>query len=796
MKKYKILLSALFILVVIFYGAYQIFFRLAVPQYTGKIVVAGLKSNVEVRTDDYGIPHVFAESARDLFFAQGYLTARERLFQMELTRLACRGELSTLFGEQTVEKDKFLKTVGLHRLAKEGYRAMSEPSRAIVDAYVAGINAFIDGRQPLAREFVMLRAKPAHWTGEDCVATALLMGLSLTRSLYADLVLYRVGEHAGQAVAHLIAPSYPDFAPTLTGKRLSPVPRGLLKSRFHRFASPDLEMGAAVKLFPQEIAASNWMIFSGDRTESGQALFAGSPDLKPTLPALFYMMRIKGGGYDVAGGTLPGIPGIGPLGYNGEIAWSAVNGRGDELDYFVEKVNPDNPGQYLTEEGYRDFTIINETLRIKSKGGIREEIYPVKFSRHGPIISAVMPMAPSDCAMKWAAFDNACTDIQGLLDLNRAKNFGEFRAALSKVRTINLGMGYADGKGNIGWQFTASAPERRNGDGTFPVPGWTGEYAWTGYVPYEDLPYDYNPPSGYVASFNHEPGNASYHLTNYYLFERAIRFEEIMKARQGTKLGLKDLKELQLDTVSVVAERWVPLILKACDGAFHRYTHLFEGWNFSSDMQSPAAALFNAFYAFMMKNTLADEVGEKIWEEGLSQSYLLYIPDLVLARMAHTPDHELYDDINTAQTKENRDDVIRKSMQDAIAQLSALQGKNPDKWRWGRGHRMFFEHPLGSRLGFLNLAPIATHGDHFTINSGFWELGNPFKMDSGGVIRIIVDFADPENSTIVSPPGQSGHYKSRHYDDLAKFWAAGGQVPLRFASGKGLDKVLTLEPGR
>jgi len=316
-------------------------------------------------------------------------------------------------------------------------------------------------------------------------------------------------------------------------------------------------------------------------------------------------------------------------------------------------------------------------------------------------------------------------------------------------------------------------------------------------VPYEALPYDYNPASGYVASFNNEPGNVSYHLTNYYLFERAIRFDNIMKQRKGKKVGLQELNDMQLDTVSVVAERWVPLLLNACgDGEFRKYTGLLKDWDFSSHIDSPAAALFNAFYAHMMRNTLVDETGGKLWHEGLGQSYLLYIPDLVLTRIAHTPDHELYNDIATRDVRESRDDIIRKSMRDAVEQLSASQGKNPGKWRWGRGHRMIFEHPLGSKLGFLSLAPIPTFGDHFTINSGFWELANPFKMDSGGVIRIVVDFADPENSTIISPPGQSGHYKSRHYDDLAQLWAGGGQIPLRFMSGKDLARVLMLEPGR
>ncbi len=461
----------------------------------------------------------------------------------------------------------------------------------------------------------------------------------------------------------------------------------------------------------------------------------------------------------------------------------------------MEKINPENPNQYLTPQGYREFTVIEETLRIKTKQGIREEKYPVRISRHGPMISQVMQMAPSNCAMKWAAFENPAIDIEGLLGLCRAKNFREFRRALGRVKNNNLGIGYADKEGNIGWQFTASAPIRKNHDGTFPVPGWVDDYEWTGYVPYEKLPYDYNPPAGFIASFNNDPGSAPYHLTNYYLFERATRFAEIMKEREGRPVDAAEVMSMQLDTVSIVAKRWTPLIMKACEAPeFAKYTALFKNWNHSVDIDSAAGTLFNAFYSAFLKNTLADEAGDKLWRDGLSQSYLLYVPDLALAKIAQTADHPLYDDKTTADKKESRDDIIRKSMGEATAQLKETLGRNPKKWKWGRVHKMYFEHPLGSKLSFFNLKPIPTNGEHHTINSGFWEINNPFKMDSGGVIRMMVDFSEPEKATIISPPGQSGAYTSPHYDDLAQLWADGGQVPIRFFSANEISRVMVLEP--
>ena len=794
----KKILASVIIITALFVIAFQIFFRLPLPGYNGTVMMQGLSAPVEVKTDRYGIPHIFAENERDLFFAQGFITARERMFQMDITRLAGRGELSSLFGEVTRDKDIFLKTVGFHRRARAGYRSLSAEGRQVIDSYTAGINQYLGTVKQLPREYIILGARPQPWAPEDCVATALLMSYSLTRSKKVDLAMYRVGETAGTDVLDRLLPSYPDFAPTLTGKRKSPKKRKTYRDIFQKFTAGDY---MDKLLFPSDVTgfpASNWMIFSGRLTKSGKPLFSGSPDLKPTLPALFYIMHLKGGRYNVAGGNLPGTPGIGPLGYNGHIAWSAVNGRGDELDYFVEKLNPRNRDQYLTERGYRNFRIIEETLRIKTDAGIKEEKISVRISRHGPIISDVLPAAPKNCAMQWVALRRPCTEIDGLLLMNRAKNFSEFRNALSRILTMNLCLGYADRNGNIGWQFTASPPIRKRGDGSLPVPGWNGKYEWTGYVPFKRVPYDYNPVKGYTASFNNDPGNADYHLTRYYLFERAIRFREIMRQRGREKLSPDDIRKLQLDTVSVVAKRWVPLIQKACADIedMKPYTSLFNGWEYSIDTGSSAATLFNTFYALMLKNTFQDEVGEKIWKEELSQSYLYYIPDLAVTKIIRQPHDILFDDRTTDDKIESRDDIIRKSMKEAVASLTERLGKNPRRWKWGKVHRMYFEHPLGSKLTFLNLRDFPTHGSHHTICSGFWEINNPYKMDAGGVIRMVIDFAEPGNSTIISPPGQSGQYMSRHYNDMAQMWADGKQVPINFTDTAGLKHSLMLVPDK
>ncbi len=794
MRTFKYMLVILACFAVLLITASRIFFHLPQPKYEGSIDLEGLSTDVRVRFDAYGVPHIFAENDQDLMFAQGYITARERMFQMDMARLAGRGELSSLFGEVTLSSDQFMKTVGFYRLARAEYAQLPEECKDIIGAYTRGVNAYIETVKHLPREYVFLRSQPEPWVPEDTVVCGTLMAFSLTRSKKTELVLYRIGENTNSETLQHFIPSPPDFAPTVSGpaaaKGTAPPQSAFFRFPSGRFDDRFIQAPSG----PPDIAASNWMIYSGSRTTTRAPIFTGSPDLKPRIPALFYVVRLKSDTYDVIGGSIPGTPGVSAVGFNGKIAWSAVNGRVDELDYFIEKPNPKNPDQYLTENGYVDFEIVEETLKIKTAAGIREEPFTVKISRHGPIISDVMPLAPENAAMKWVGMEPTGL-FPAFVELNRATTFEEFRSALSLIRSPTLNVGYADAKGNIGYQYAASPPVRPKGTGALPVPGWTGEYEWQGTIPFERLPYDLNPAKGYLASFNNPAKETDYHMTNYYLYERALRFEEV--AEDLGDLTLEEARDLQLDVVSVVAKRWIPHALRACKDRddLAESLKLFDGWDHAIRTESPAATLFNAFYFRLMENSFADEVGVPLWTEHLSQSYIIYVPDLLLLRIADEAEHILFDNILTTGVRETRDEVIRTSMEQAVEELTQRLGADPQGWTWGKVHRMTFKHPMGDKMGFFNLRPIPTEGDTFTINAGMWNNTKPYEMESGGVIRLVVDFSDIENSTIICPPGQSGHYKSPHYDDLAEMWAEGGQIPMHFTSAQELPRLLVLEGG-
>ena len=793
MRPRKILLvlgAAIVVAAVGLAGAWEIFFRMTVPGYEGELTLPGLQAEVRVKADDYGFPHIFAENEHDLFYAQGWLTARERLFQMETTRLAGRGELSSLFGEATLNRDRFLKTVGFQRLAKTEYQRTSKEVKAVIEAYVRGVNDYIGNMEQRPREFVILGADPGFWTPEDTIATGLLMAYGLTRSKKTDLILYQAGLAMGEELLEFLIPVFPAFAPTVsptTEEPARPEP-----TQFFRF-SPALSQLEVRDLAGLGFSASNWMIFGGTRTITGAPILSGSPDLEPGLPALFHVVRLKGGRFDLMGGALPGTPAVNAVGFNGRIAWSTVNGRGDELDYFVEKVNPDDPDQYLTPDGWKDFELVRETLRTKAGDGFREEELIVKISRHGPIISDVMPLAPENCAMQWVGADFAGV-FEGLFRVSLARDFDDFRKGASYIRSPSLNLGYADVDGHIGYQYTGRPPVRRGGGGVLPRPGWSGDYDWEGYVPFDDLPWDLDPEQGYLASFNNEARRTEFHMTNFYLFERALRFEEIIKGVD--KVTLEEVRNLQLDTVSPAAQRWTPLAIRAAASSTDvKSASLFEGWDYSMDYGSSAATLFNAFLFELMARTFEDQVGEELWHKELAHPYISYVLDSALIKMKDLPDHEFWDDIRTPEVRETRDDILAGSLAAAVDVLESRYGTDPASWAWGKVHQMTFEHPLGSKLAFLNLDPIPTAGDGQTINAGMWDHESPFDFKSGGVIRMVVDFAALENSTIINPPGQSGHYKSRHYDDQATPWAEGRQLPMRFYSADELKRTLILKPG-
>ena len=788
---------AIFAILAVLILSIYIYFKLAVPDYNGTLDISGLKDEVEVRTDDRGIPHIVAGNDWDLFFAQGYITARERMFQMDTTRLAGRGELSMLFGETTVKTDRYFKTLGFYRAAEEEYKRLTPETKTAVDAYTAGVNEYIKTVKRLPREYAILGSKPRAWKPADCVVGALLMSYRLNAPRAIKPLLTMIDSHRGRDMLNRLLPWIPAGAPMISATSETAV-RSIagagIPERSVRDRSPISSVEDLYSPVPLRMRASNWMIFAGSKTATGKPVFTGSPDLEAVIPSLFYLVHLKNATYDVIGGSIAGLPGVHAAGFNGKFAWSITVGNGDNTDFFVEKLNPAVPDQYLTETGYRNFTIVEEVIKIKSGDTFKEEKIRIKISRHGPVISGIMSGMPQNCTLLWPGLMGKDGTMDGLFTMNRARNFNEFRQALGMVRGASVHVGYADVDGNIGYQYMTTFPIRKSGENPVPVPGETGTRDWAGFVPFEQHPYALNPGKGYLASFNQMPAPGNYYGTAFFLFERPFRFEEMADAKK--KFTVKEIAAMQNDTGSYTAQRFIPYVSRACsrDNSLKEYISMLEKWDRFVSIDSSEATIFNAFITRLIENTFADDLGKEIVNE-LYKDLHVSIPLQWLIRYLDEPGNAFWDNRDTP-ARETRDDMILKSMRDTITGLRDRYGRDANDWDWGGVHRMTIRHPLGTVLPFLNLGPYAYAGDDFTIHAGWWSRENPFEMISGAAIRIVVDMSDLSTMTLMSPPGQSGLYTSPHYSDLAKAWSRGEQVPAHYTSYSKLKNVLRLLPAK
>jgi len=402
---------------------------------------------------------------------------------------------------------------------------------------------------------------------------------------------------------------------------------------------------------------------------------------------------------------------------------------------------------------------------------------------------------PPNCTMLWPGLMGHDGTLEGLLGLDRACNFEEFRNTLGLVRGGSVDLGYADTEGNIGYQFTATQPIRRSGQNPVPAAGDTGQNDWSGFLPFDRHPYEMNPDRGYVGSFNQMPRRGVDYGTAYFLFERPYRFEEIAKSKE--KFSPDDVRRMQLDTGDHVAERFVPHIMRVCAGVerISFYSDALGNWDFRATLDSTQATLFNSFYTHLMTNTMENKLGKKVMDE-LYKDLHVSIPTQWLIRQIDDNNGWIWDDASTPNVKETRDDMILKSMRDAVDELGHRYGGDMRGWQWGKVHTMTIRHPMGGILPFLNLRPLPYPGDDFTINAGWWDRQKPYDMTSGACIRMIVDFSDLSKMTLMCPPGQSGLFLSPWYDDLAEMWAQGGQIPAHYTDAETLKQMLTLVPRR
>ena len=747
--------------------------RKSLPQTDGEISLPMLSKPVQVFRDNDGVPHLFAENSGDLYAAAGYVAAQDRLWQMDLTRRAVHGTLSEIFGETTLPTDRFLRVWGFRRSAGKIAAQLSTESKAALEAYAAGINEFIRTHEnALPVEFSMLRYKPAPWRIEDSIGYVRLMGFKLCFSWYFEPALGRAAEQLGMSAALDLFPAVLENTPIIVSES-APLPGW--GSRLDNFLADGMATREFLGLAGAVPGSNSWAV-SGGRSVSGKPLLANDPHLELTLPSIWYEMHLVAPDVDVTGVTLAGVPGV-VIGHNRAIAWGLTNGMADDLDFYVERLNPDNLEQYFYDGAWRNIETEIETIPVK--GGDPQN-FIIRYTHHGPIINNVHSAYERDSVAVSMAWTGArvSDDFKAFWQINHAGNWNEFEKALRHYVAPCQNFVYADTAGNIGYRAGGAIPIRRDGKGYLPYAGWETSGDWIGDIPFEEMPHAFNPPEGFVATANNQITNSNY---KYYISNaweptsRIERITELLRAR--SRHDVASFHRMQTDVLAPHSRRMLPAMLSHLSSIVLNKTEqdivrLLRDWDGTEEAVSLPAAVYNVWFVKFLEKALQDDLPPTSYE-----SYMQWSTLGIRAgeHLLMNPASALIDDRSTAAT-ETAGEIVVAAWRDAMKYLQETMGANISDWQWGSFHTLTIAHPLGKQkpLDYLfSAGPYPIGGSANTVWKAEYRLTQPYHADVGPSMRQIVDMKSPEKSWFVIPGGQSGQPFSQHYQDQIELWRHG-----------------------
>ena len=784
-------------------GAAYIYARTSLPKIDGSLTLAGPSLPTQIVRDKHGVPHIYARNLADAYFALGFVHAQDRLWQMEMNRRITSGRLSEVVGKATLESDRLFRTLGFKQLAEQQAAALNGDGKIHVDAYVAGVNAFIDKHSgALPPEFLLLGVTPAPWTAADTLAFLKLMALDLSGNWFNELARFRLATRLDQKQIQELFPPYPGDAPVALANLAS----------LYRTAAKSFDLEKLVTALPEQpvegIGSNNWVL-AGDRTATGKPLLANDPHLGLATPALWYYAHLSAPGMEVIGATLPGVPGV-VLGRNQRIAWGFTNTGPDTQDLYLERVDANDPTKYATPTGSAPFETREETIKVRFGDDVR---HVVRKTRHGPVLSDLAPNfgggveAGYVLALQWTALSPGDRSAEAVEALSRVSNWDGFVTALKEYRTPQQNIVYADVDGNIGFIAPGLVPIRKpenDTKGLVPAPGWDEKYDWAGYVPYDSLPRSYNPSTGRVVTANHKivPDSYPYYITSEWADPyRAARIEQMLAARQVHSVD--SFKQMQSDVVSLQLAELLPLLLAApvTEGDARRAHDLLSKWDGALDAGRAEPLIYEAWYRELSRLLVADKLGP------LFQSNWRQRPQFVRNVLTDVDGQSRWCGAGPSGPAENCAALIARAFDLALADLRARYGGDMNLWRWGEAHMAIGSHrPLGAILAAapwlrgLFEVRVPTPGDTFTVNVGRHNIADeakPFANVHAASLRAIYDLGDLDRSLFMFSTGQSGNPLSPLYRDLAKSWAAVDYLPLtmkRADIDTGAMGTLTLEP--
>jgi penicillin amidase len=747
-------------------------------QIDGKIGIKGLKEPVEVLRDQWGIAHIYAKNTDDLFFAQGFVAAQDRLFQLDMWRRLTVGELAEVIGEEGVPSDRFARLLRYRGDMDAEWKSYSPDTQQIATAFTRGINAYIDQvGNKLPIEFQILGFAPGQWQPEDILGR--MSGIIMSRNFTNEIARARLIQTVGLEKARLLAPTDPqrDFAPA-PGLDLDGIDSKILAG----FSA----ISKSLQFKPSKSESNNWVI-DGNLSSSGKPMLASDPHRAIAVPSLRYLVHLHAPGWNVIGSGEPALPGV-ALGHNERIAWGFTIVGTDQADLYVEKVDPRNPFHYQVGDKWEPMKVVREKIQVKDFGPWHVEL---RFTRHGPVLYHDDQRA---FALRWSGSEPGGAAYLGSLAVGRAQNRQEFLKALESWKIPGLNFVYADVEGTIGWVAAALTPIRKGWDGLLPVPGEKGANEWQGFLPVKDLPQAFNPQRHWLATANHNILPAGYKHEIAYDWSPPYRFRRIeQRLNEKKKFTLEDFKSIQHENTSLPGLALIKLLsrLQTTDPNLVPFVKLLESWDGVLSRESQAGPLYAVWLQELMKSFFGSYLSKEAPEVMRSTRNIT-----VLLGQLEKPDPRLFG----KGPEEVRDKMLRDTFKKAVERTRTLLGEDMSQWRWGKLHTVTFRHPLAN-LGpeyakLFNLGPVPRPGDGNTPNNTLHD--DTFQQIHGASYRHLFDLADWDRGLATSTPGQSGQPGSPHYADLLPLWAEFQYFPLYYSRGKVEDATkhrLQLMPG-
>jgi penicillin G amidase len=746
----------------------------AVSPIAGELKIGGLNQPVKVVRDTWGVAHIYAANQHDLFFAQGFVAAQDRLFQMEMWKRAGQGRLAEVLGGSALERDRYARLLKYRGDMLEEYKSYAPDALAILQAFTSGINAYIHyldvpGGPGLPIEFQLAGFKPEPWKPEDCLSR--MAAYSMTGNAHAELsnamLLSKLGS---QKAEQMLDPDPPAKLDPAEGVDYSGLTPDLLKG----LVGGDVRIG-----FPPasiSVGSNNWTI-SGKLTTTGKPILANDPHRVIALPSLRYIVHLVAPGWDVIGAGEPALPGV-AIGHNQRIAWGLTIFPVDQQDLYLEEVNPANPLQYKRDGKWQTMRTEKDTINVR--GGSAQTIL-LKFTDDGPVLWEDASHKRA-LALRWVGSKPGTAGYLASLALDRAQNWTEFLAALERWKLPPENMVYTDVDGNIGEQSAGLTPIR-SWTGLLPVSGTDDRYKWSGFVPLDQLPRAFNPAEGWFATANNRtiPEDYKYKVGFEWATYRVERIRQVLGGfvEKQHKIRTEDVEELQNDVYSIPADQLIPMLPRRSDGPEARFLDMLKDWDRVLRSPSVAGALY------------------EVWERHLRTALIQKIAGVSLGDFTNYLNTQHAIDYLKSLPVADQQQLLLSSLADAGHEMEQKEGADPALWSWGAMHTITFHHSLDQLPGgqtLFDLGPLSRPGDGDTVDA---TAGADLRQTSGASYREIFDLSNWDNALAINTPGQSGQPGSRHYSDLLPLWEAGQYFPLVYskeAVEENAADVLTLLP--